>query len=210
VEEDFYHFCDVTGLLGFAHHESKTYDELSKEFLATFKFDFQKRKPGKRGKEIAPTFAVKFRMQNKRIVMSLAKFCEALHLPNTGSWEEVPMSSDNELAAFWASISVDIPDNMHRGKLNHIQHPGLRYFAAFLARGFLARDNSTSCTAPILHLLRCAKERVDPEYNLGVMLARMLLLFGKYGHIAQVYSWIELLQVHGGGEALLYHYPPKA
>jgi hypothetical protein len=36
LEEDFYHFCDVTGLLGFAHHESKTYDELSKEFLATF------------------------------------------------------------------------------------------------------------------------------------------------------------------------------
>jgi hypothetical protein len=105
-------------------------------------------------------------MQGRRIVMTLEKFCEALHLPYVGSWEEIPMSSDEELSEFWASISVKIPANLHRAKLNHIQHPTLRIFAAFLSRGFLARDDSSSCIAPILHLLRCAKE--------GVMLARTL------------------------------------
>jgi hypothetical protein len=43
-------------------------------------------------------------MQGKRIVMTLEKFCEALHLLYAGSWEEIPMSSDEELTKFWASI----------------------------------------------------------------------------------------------------------
>jgi hypothetical protein len=91
-------------------------------------------------------------MQGKCNVMSLDRFCDALHLPHTGSWEEIPISSDDELAAFWASISVNIPANLHSAKLNHIQHHALRLFVAFLERGFLARDNSTYCTAAILHL----------------------------------------------------------
>jgi hypothetical protein len=109
-------------------------------------------------------------MQGKRIVMTLEKFCEALHLPYAGSWEEIPMSSDEELTEFWASMSVKIPPNLHRAKLNHIQHPALRIFAAFLERGFLARNNSSGCTTPILHFLRC-KKGVAPTYNLEVILA---------------------------------------
>jgi hypothetical protein len=141
VDDDFYHFCNVTGLIGFATHAALTYEELTKEFLAIFKFTYQKHKPGKKGIVVPSSFDIKFRMQGKRIVMSLENFCDALHLPHTGSWEELPMSSDEKLAVFWASISAKIPD-LHRAKLNHIQHPGLRIFDAFLARGFLARDNS--------------------------------------------------------------------
>ena len=43
VGDDFYHFFNVTGLLGFATNRADTYEWLSKEFLATFKFDYQKR-----------------------------------------------------------------------------------------------------------------------------------------------------------------------
>jgi hypothetical protein len=46
----------------------------------------------------------------------------------------------------------------------------LRIFAAFLERGFLARNNSSGCTTPILHFLRC-KKGVAPTYNLEVILA---------------------------------------
>jgi hypothetical protein len=134
VDDDFYHFYNVSGLIGFSTHATLTYKELSMEFLATFKFTYQKCKPGKKGVVVPPSFDINFRMQGKRIIMSLEFFYDALHLPHTGSWEEVPMSSDEELAAFWASITVKIPDNFHRAKLNHIQHPGLRIFAAFLAR----------------------------------------------------------------------------
>jgi hypothetical protein len=34
---------------------------------------------------------------------------------------------------------MDVPNDIRRSKLSHIQHPGLRYFALFLVRGFLAR-----------------------------------------------------------------------
>jgi len=155
LEDDFEFFCRKTGLLEFSRHESTTYDESSREFLSTFKFDYKKFKKGKRDKEDKKTFDVKFRMKGLRLIMYLENFCNALHLPNTGSWEEIPTESDNELKEFWKSVSVDVPEEIHRGKLTHIQHPGLRYFALFLARGFLARNNSTACTGPILYLLKC-------------------------------------------------------
>jgi hypothetical protein len=64
--------------------------------------------------------------------------------------------------------------DIHRGKLSHIQHPGLRYFALFLVREFLARKNITICTGPIIHFLRCAKEGIFPEHNLGAIFSRTL------------------------------------
>jgi hypothetical protein len=106
--------------------------------------------------------------------MSLEEFCNAIHVENTGSWNEILGDSDPELVSFWRSISVNVPPRLNRGKLTHIQHPALRYFALFLARGFLARDNSSACTSPIVYLLRCAKEGRSCEYNLGVILARTL------------------------------------
>jgi hypothetical protein len=64
--------------------------------------------------------------------------------------------------------------DIRRVKFTHIQHPGLRYFALFLVRGFLARKNTTTCTGPIIYLLRCAKEGTFPDYNMGVILVRTL------------------------------------
>ena len=40
--------------------------------------------------------------------------------------------------------------------------------------GFLARDNNSGCTGPIIYLLRCVKENIPCEFNLGVILARSL------------------------------------
>jgi hypothetical protein len=106
--------------------------------------------------------------------MSLEEFCKAIHVENTGSWNEILGDSDLELVSFWRSITVNVPPRLNRGKLTHIQHPTLRYFALFLARCFLARDNSSACTSPIVYLLKCAKEGRRCEYNLGVILARTL------------------------------------
>jgi hypothetical protein len=63
VDDDFYHFCNVTGLIAFATHAALTYEELTKEFLAIFKFTYQKHKPGKKGIVVPPSFDIKFRMQ---------------------------------------------------------------------------------------------------------------------------------------------------
>ena len=159
---------------GFASRPYKTYAEITREFLATFRFAHTKEKVGKKGKGIPGTFDVKFVMKQHRFVMSIDEFCKAINVPNVGSWEESPSDSDALLRELWRSISVDVPLDIRRGKLSHIQHPGLRYFALFLVRGFLARKNTTACTGPVIYLLRCAKEVTYPDYNLGVILARTL------------------------------------
>jgi len=174
VEEDFNYFTACTGLSEFARHPQGTYEEISREFLATFHFCHDKGKTRTRLPSSKPSFDVKFRMFGRRYSMTLNEFCKALHLPNVGSWEEVPSDSDIELQEFWKTISVDENGLIHRGKLSQIQHPGLRYFALFLVKGFLPRKNSTACTGPIIHLLKYAKEEVASHYNLGVMLARSL------------------------------------
>jgi hypothetical protein len=69
---------------------------------------------------------------------------------------------------------VDVPNDIHRSKLSHIQHPGLRYFALFLVRGFLVRNNVTTCTEPIVYLFRCARTGDYPTFNLAVIFARSL------------------------------------
>ena len=158
IEEYFKYFTAQTGLSEFARRQHRTYEEISREFLATFHFVHDKYKERKNGKSTEPSFNVKFSMFGRRYNMTLDEFCKALHLPNVGSWEEVPSDSDIELKNFWKTISVDETGLIHRGKLSQIQYPGLRYFALFLVKGFLPRKNSTACTGPVLHLLKCAKE----------------------------------------------------
>ena len=89
--------------------------------------------------------------------MSLEEFYNAIGVETTGSWDETGADSKPELVAFWHSITVSSHDRLNKGKFTHIQHPSLRYFALFLARGFLARDNNSACTGPIVYLLKCAK-----------------------------------------------------
>ena len=91
--------------------------------------------------------------------MSLDEFCNAIGVANTGSWGETGADSNAELVNFWHSISVGSLDRLMRGKFTHIQHPSLRHFALFLARGFLARDNTSACTGPIVYLLKCEREQ---------------------------------------------------
>ena len=167
IEEDFNYFVAQTGLMEFARRPHRTYEEISREFLATFHFSHDKGKERKRGMSTEPSFNAKFSMFGNRYNMTLNEFCKALHLPNVGSWEEVPRDSDIELQEFGKTISVDKNGLIHRAKLSQIQHPGLRYFALFLVKGFLPRKNSTACTGPIIHLLNCAKEGVASHYSLG-------------------------------------------
>lgn len=187
IEEDFAHFLQVTNLTEFARSPKTTYLELSREFLATFRFEHNKGKVRVRGKDTPSSFIVKFFMRGKRLVMPLEEFCKAIKVPYEGSWEIIDADSDESLREFWRSISVDVPMDIMRGKFTHIQHPALRYFALFLCRGFLARKNATGCTGPIIYLLRCAIKGVKPEYNLGVILARTLNRVVKHNETKPLY-----------------------
>ena len=127
----------------FARSPQTTYLELSREFLATFRFEHNKGKVRIRGTDTPSSFIVKFVMRGKILAMPLEEFCKAIKVPNKGSWDTIDVDYDASLCEFWRSISVDVPKDIMRGKFTHIQHPALRYFALFLCRGFLARKNAT-------------------------------------------------------------------
>ena len=56
IEEDFTFFLERTMLDGFASRRYKTYAEITREFVATFRFAHTKEKVGKKGKGIPATF----------------------------------------------------------------------------------------------------------------------------------------------------------
>jgi hypothetical protein len=102
MHEYFQVFATTIGLLEFSRHSQKTYKEISREFIATFRFEHIKSyKESKRGKEVAPTFTINFSMMNQRFVMSLEEFCNMIHVENTGSLNEIFGDSDPELVSFW-------------------------------------------------------------------------------------------------------------
>jgi hypothetical protein len=110
MHDDFQAFATTTGSLEFSRHPQKTFLEISHEFIATFQFEHIKcYKESKRGKEIAPTFTIKFNMMNQHFVMSLEEFCKGIHVENTGSWNEILGDSAPELVSFCRSISVNVP-----------------------------------------------------------------------------------------------------
>jgi hypothetical protein len=97
IEEDFSFFLEHTRLDGFASRPYKTYVEITREFLASFRFSHTKERVGKRGKIVSASFDVKFVMKRHRFVMSIDEFCKAINVPNVGSWEEIPSDSDEQL-----------------------------------------------------------------------------------------------------------------
>jgi hypothetical protein len=65
MHEDFQAFATTTGLLDFSRHPQKLFLEISREFVATFRFEHIKSyKESERGKDVAPTFTIKFNMMN--------------------------------------------------------------------------------------------------------------------------------------------------
>jgi hypothetical protein len=119
--------------------------------------------------------------------MTLQHFYNALNVRYEGECTEIKSSENASLVAFWDAISVDGPTTINRGKLNTIQHPGLCYFATFLTRGFLARDNLSACSRSIIYLLRCAAMNIEPTYNLGAMVARSLSLACSHNSASRLY-----------------------
>ena len=199
IGEDFNAFITATGLLEFSRHPRGTYEGLAREFISTFRFEGpEAHRYSKRSQAPTPTFTIKFTMRGQRLVMSLEEFCRAIRVENRGSWLEIGADSNQDLVSFWKSISVRAPDRLNRGKFTSIQHPALRYFALFLARGFLARDNTSACTGPIVYLLKCAKEGTPCQFNLGVVLARTL-------HIAVRRNLTDETPIYGGAIATLVY-----
>ena len=101
IGEDLNAFAAAIGLLELSRHPRETYEDLSREFLSTFRFEGpESYKYSKKSKPPPPTFVVKFTMRGQRLVMSLEEFCKAIRVQNTGSWDETRADTNQELVNF--------------------------------------------------------------------------------------------------------------
>ena len=66
--------------------------------------------------------------------------------------------------------------------------PHIRYFAYYIARGVLARDNTSNIAAPDIAILAAALKG-DYTYNIGALIARRLVTNGEKGpHYGGIYA----------------------
>ena len=72
--------------------------------------------------------------------------------------------------------------DIHRSKISSILFPHLRYFAYYIARGVLARDNTSSISAPDIAILAAALSGRS-DYNIGTLIARRLAMNGNKGDL---------------------------
>ena len=65
---------------------------------------------------------------------------------------------------------LDLAESSLRSKISSILFPHLRYFAYFIARGVLARDNTSNSSSPDVAILANVLSRKS-RYHVGVLIA---------------------------------------
>ena len=70
-----------------------------------------------------------------------------------------------ELRVLFDSLCSQDPKDIHRGEISSILFPHIRYFAYFIARVVLARDNTSNISAPDIAILAAALSG-ENKYNI--------------------------------------------
>src|SRR4051812_1229663 len=104
--------------------------------------------------------------------MSMRRFCEDIGLPDAGKMAKMSMHPNEMRTIFDSFCSQDTKD-LHRQKISSILFPHLRYFAYFIARGVLARDNTSNSSSRDTAIMVNALSGKH-EYHVGALIARHL------------------------------------
>jgi hypothetical protein len=183
IKEEFYNLCANAGLTRLATCRVTQYQKLTSCFINSFRYNLD-------------AGSVEFKIYNDLLTMPLEKFCEIIGVPNVGLTAKMS-SQPSELRTFFNSLcSMDTRD-IHRSKISSILFPHLRYFAYYIARGVLARDNTSNISAPDIAILATALSgRFD--YNVGALIARRLAMNGNKGDLfGGVYATLILESLNG-------------
>src|SRR3954463_9397111 len=95
--------------------------------------------------------------------------CEAIGEPNRGEKLKVN-SQPTELRTLFDSFCSQDTKDLHRQKISSILFPHLRYFAYFIARGVLARDNTSNSSSPDVAIMANALSGRH-DYHVGALIA---------------------------------------
>ncbi|KAE8819459.1 hypothetical protein D1007_02689 [Hordeum vulgare] len=100
-------------------------------------------------------------------------FLMAAGVQNVGKTTKMNIQPYEQKSLFAFLCSKD-PREIHRGKISSILFPHIRYFAYYIARGVLARDNLSKISAMDLAILAAALLGGN-TYNIGALIARRLV-----------------------------------
>ncbi|KAE8782187.1 hypothetical protein D1007_44474 [Hordeum vulgare] len=117
--------------------------------------------------------------------------CAAAGVRNVGKTTRIKVQP-YELKSIFTSLCSKDPQDIHRGKISNILFPHIRYFAYYIARGVLARDNTSNILAPDIAILAAALSG-NNTYNIGALIVHCLVANnGKGPHFGGIYATIIL------------------
>src|ERR1041384_6136731 len=184
IKEEFYALCENAGLTRLVTSRVPQYETLTAIFVNSFRF-------------YSDNDTVVFRLYERLLTMPMSNFCEVLGLPGLVEKKKrknIPTVEINTLLDSFCNTEVR-PSN--RQKISNIMFPHLRYFAYYIARGVLARDNTSSTSTPDTAIMANALSGKH-EHHVGTLNAKRLSTnSNKGGLFGGVYATILLQFLKG-------------
>src|SRR3954466_4747195 len=184
IQEEFYALCVNAGLTRLVTSRVPQYETLTAIFVNSFMF-------------YPDNDTVVFLLYEKLLTMPMSIFCEALGLPGLVEKKKrknVQTIALNTLLDSFCNTEVR-PSN-HQ-KISNIMLPHLRYFAYYIARGVLARDNTSNTSTPDTAIMENALSGKH-EHHVGTLIARRLATNSTKGDVfGGVYATLLLHSVQG-------------
>src|SRR4051812_26144595 len=129
--------------------------------------------------------------------MPMNRFCEVLGLlglVEKKKRKNIPTVEINTLLDSFCNTEVR---RSNRQKISNIMFPHLRYFAYYIARGVLARDNTSNTSTPDTAIMENALSRKH-EHHVGSLIAKLLATNSTKGDIfGGVYATLLLQSLQG-------------
>src|SRR3954463_15622806 len=131
IQEEFYALCANAGLTRLVMSRVPQYETLTAIFVNSFRF-------------YSDNDTVVFRLYERLLTMPMSTFCEALGLSGLVEKKKrknVQTVALNTLLDSFCNTEVRASNHQN---ISNIMFPHLRYFAYYIARGVLARENTSS------------------------------------------------------------------
>src|ERR1044072_7213140 len=184
IKEELYALCENAGLTRLVMSHVPQYETLTAVFVNSFRF-------------YPDNDTIVFRLYDQLLSMPMNRFCYFLGLPGfveKKKRKNIPTVEINTILDSFCNTEVRLSN---RHKISNIMFPHLRYFAYYIARGVLARDNTSSTSTPDTAIMINALSGKH-EHHVGTLIARRLATNSTKGDVfSGVYATLLLRSPQG-------------
>src|SRR3954464_4156279 len=184
IKEELYALCENAGLTRLVTSRVPQYETLTTVFVNSFRFYFD-------------NDTVVFRLYDQLLTMPMNRFCEVLGLPGLVEKKKrknIPTIEINTILDSFCNTEVR---KSNRQKISNIMFPHLRYFAYYIARGVLARDNTSNTSTPDTAIMENALSGKH-EHHVGTLIAKRLATNSTKGDVfGGIYATLLLRSLQG-------------